>query len=138
MSDEAVIRSFYDRMSDRDLEGALEYAHPDFVFDWSNSRGTQPGVYHGWDGLRSYWKQNEDAWDEFTIELREVIPRGDGCVVTLNSVRGRGKGSGVEVEAVGAMVWWVADGKLLRGKLYQSREEALAAAEASPREGRPA
>jgi len=39
----------------------------------------------------------------------------------------RGRGSGVEVEATGAQVWTIRDGKFQRAKLYQSKAEALEA-----------
>jgi hypothetical protein len=45
--------------------------------------------------------------------------------VTL--VRARGKGSGVVIEAHGASVWSVCDGKVTRAKLFQSKAEALEA-----------
>ena len=45
----------------------------------------------------------------------------------VTHVRARGKGSGVTVEADGAGVWRVRDGKIAYAKLYQSKAEALAA-----------
>ena len=141
MSGEAdLIRSFYACWNEYDVEGALEYTDPQIEFDWSNSRGPMRGVYHGRQGMRSYWDQSAEAWDTFTIELREVVDCGDGRVVAVTTVRGRGKGSGIEVEAHGAVLWSIAEGKLVVGKLFHNREAALAAAAAgsSPREGRPA
>ena len=41
---------------------------------------------------------------------------------------GRGKGSGVEVEADFAFVFTIRQGKLLRWQMFTSREEALEAA----------
>ena len=44
------------------------------------------------------------------------------------AVCGRGRGSGVEVDAVGAQLWTIHDGKAQSVKLYQSKDDALAAA----------
>jgi hypothetical protein len=41
---------------------------------------------------------------------------------------GKGVESGIEIEARGAMLWIVRSGKILRGELFQSRDEALLAA----------
>jgi ketosteroid isomerase-like protein len=135
-----LIRNFYECWNDGNVQGALECADPQVEFDWSNSRGPMRGVYRGRQGMRSYWEQSAEAWGVFTIELEEVVDCGDGCVVAVTTVRGRGKGSGIEVEAHGAMVWTIADGKLVGGKLFQTRETALAAAAqpSSRPEGRPA
>jgi ketosteroid isomerase-like protein len=56
--------------------------------------------------------------------------------VVATHVRARGKGSGVPVEARGASVWSVRRGKVTRGKLYQSKAEALDAVAASSRDAR--
>ena len=48
-------------------------------------------------------------------------------MIVVNRVRMRGRGSGVEVEATGAQVWTIRDGKFQRAKLYQSKAEALEA-----------
>jgi hypothetical protein len=40
----------------------------------------------------------------------------------------RGRGSGVEVDAVGAQLWTIRNGKVRSVKLYQSKADALEAA----------
>ena len=49
------------------------------------------------------------------------------ALVTPSAVHARGKGSGVEVRAGGAMVWRVQDGKIVEARFFQTKEEALAA-----------
>ncbi len=46
-------------------------------------------------------------------------------MVVVNRVRGRGRGSGVEVDATGAQLWTITGGKVRSVKLYQSKAEAL-------------
>ena len=78
-----------------------------------------------------------DAWEQFVLEVEEVIELGSGRVVTPTVVRARGKGSGIDVEAAGAMIWAVRSGKILAGRFFQTREEALkAASSAIQTEGR--
>jgi ketosteroid isomerase-like protein len=123
-----LVRRFNQSWSSGDLEAVLESAHPDMEFDWSDSMGPFAGVYAGHAGLRRFWTEMWDAWDEFSIEIDDVTECAGGRVVTATTVRARGKGSGIEIEATGgAMVWTVRDGKVVKGKLYQTAEEALAA-----------
>lgn len=48
-------------------------------------------------------------------------------LIVVNHIRMRGRGSGVEVDAVGAQLWTIADGEVQGVKLYQSKAEALEA-----------
>ena len=68
-----------------------------------------------------------DAWDEFRWELEQAIDVDSETVLTIAQVRAVGKGSGVPVEAQGATVWSLRDGKVISAKLFQSKEEAVAA-----------
>jgi ketosteroid isomerase-like protein len=68
-----------------------------------------------------------DAWDEWYPEFEEVIDVGPETILIVTRVRARGKGSGVPVEARGASIWSVRDGKVVSAKLFQSKAEALAA-----------
>jgi hypothetical protein len=70
------------------------------------------------------------AWGRpLTIEAEELIGSGDR-ILALVRWRGRGKGSGIEVEAGGAHLWWFRDGLVIRLKVYRDRDEARAALEA--------
>jgi ketosteroid isomerase-like protein len=69
------------------------------------------------------------AWERpLVIELDELIPRGQR-VLALVRWRGKGKGSGVEMEAGGAHLWTFRDGLIVRFDVYRDREEARAALE---------
>jgi hypothetical protein len=54
-------------------------------------------------------------------------------VVVLARYRGRGKGSGVDVEATGAHLWVMRDGKAESLMVFSDRNKALTAAELPPR-----
>jgi ketosteroid isomerase-like protein len=123
-----LVRRFYESWNRQDVDSALECVHAEIELDWSGSRSPFSGIYRGREGLRRFWTENWDTWDRFSLEMEDVTDRGDGRLVTATLVRGRGQGSGVEVGARGAMLWTLRDGKILRGKLFQSTEEALGAA----------
>jgi ketosteroid isomerase-like protein len=65
-----------------------------------------------------------------TISPKEIVEEGDRVLV-ITHVQSRGRGSGVPMEAEGAGIWTVADGRLTHYRLLApgraDRESALAA-----------
>ena len=129
MSQENVelVRRFEKSWARRDLDAALECVHDDLEFDWSDSMGPFVGTYRGRDGLTRFWTEMLEAWEHFSPEIQEVFDCGPQRLITLDVVRARGKGSGIDMEARGAMLWTVREGKIVRVKMFQSKEEALEA-----------
>ena len=129
MSQENVelVRRFEDSFARRDLAAALRCVDRDFEFDWSNSMGPFVGTYRGHEGLTRFWTELLDAWEEFAPTAEEIIECPPARLITLDVVRARGKGSGIDMEARGAMLWTVQEGKILRVKMFQTKQEALEA-----------
>jgi ketosteroid isomerase-like protein len=122
-----VVRRFYECWTNQDLDGVLEYVDADLELDWSSSRSPLCAIYEGHDGLMQFWAEQEDAWEDFSLELAEVVPCDAERLVAVTVVRGRGKGSGLRLEAGGATLWRVRGGKIVAGKLFQSKDDALEA-----------
>jgi ketosteroid isomerase-like protein len=122
-----LVRRFERSWSRGDLEAALECVHDDFEFDWSNSIGPFMGTYKGRDGLTRFWTDMLDAWEQFSPEAEEIFACGPGRLITRDVVRARGKGSGIDMEGRGAMLWEVRDGKIARVKMFQNKAEAFEA-----------
>ena len=87
----------------------------------------EPATYHGHDGIRRYLGDLADRWAEWRIEPEEVFDVGPDTVLATLRFHGVGKDSGVPVEGRLASVVVLSEGKLLRGRTYPSREEALEA-----------
>jgi ketosteroid isomerase-like protein len=67
------------------------------------------------------------AWERpLTIEADEYIESGDR-ILALVRWKGRGKGSGAEMEASGAHLWTFRDGLVVDYRVYRDREEARSA-----------
>ena len=130
MSQENVelVRRFEKSWARRDLDAALECVHDDLEFDWSDSMGPFVGTYKGRDGLTRFWTDMLEAWQDFSPEIEEIFDCGPDRLITLDVVRARGKGSGIDMEARGAMLWTVQEGKIVRVKMFQTKDEALEAA----------
>jgi ketosteroid isomerase-like protein len=123
-----LVHRFYASWSDRNIDAIMEFVAPDVEFDWTESRSPYQGIYRGRDGIMRFWRDQAEAWEEFRIELVEAIECGPGVLVAVTSVRGRGRGSGIDLEAGGAAIWRFRDGAIAGVKLFQGKEEALAAA----------
>jgi ketosteroid isomerase-like protein len=123
----ALVRCFESHWAQRDLEAALECVHDDIEFDWSNSMGPSMGTYGGHEGFTRFWADMLDAWDDFRPESVEAFECGPEQLITVDVVRARGKGSGIEMESRGAMLWTVRDGKIVRATMFQTKHDALAA-----------
>jgi ketosteroid isomerase-like protein len=123
-----IVRELSDLMwTDRSLDAALELVHPEAVFDWSDSRAPYTGLFRGHAAIREAAAALWDAWEEWDPQFEEVIEIDPETILIVTKVHARGKGSGVSVEAQGASLWSVRDGRIIRAKLFQSKAEALAA-----------
>jgi ketosteroid isomerase-like protein len=100
--------------------------HPDFELDFSESLGPDQGIYKGEDGVRKLFEAYWAAFESLSIEAEEFIDAG-AEVVAVVRVRGRGRESGVDVDARGPHIWSFRDGKVVGFMLYQDMEEALEA-----------
>jgi ketosteroid isomerase-like protein len=82
---------------------------------------------HGVEGVSAYMERWENEWDELETSAEEFIDAGDRVVVTVY-FRGRGKASGIEVDARFWEVYTLRDGRITRMDEFTERAEALAAA----------
>jgi ketosteroid isomerase-like protein len=85
-----------------------------------------PGSYRGADSTLAAWRSWLEVWDEFGLELEEVIDAGSR-VVALNRLRGRGKASGIAIDSEVGCIFDCAGGKVVRME-FCDRRRALAAA----------
>jgi ketosteroid isomerase-like protein len=70
------------------------------------------------------------TWERpLRVDVEEFVQSGDR-ILALVHWRGRGKGSGVEMEAMGAHIWTFRDGLAVRFDVYRDRDEAQAAFDA--------
>jgi ketosteroid isomerase-like protein len=129
--DIALVRRFNESVAAGDLEGAIECFHPDAPFDWSESIAPFRDVFVGHAGLRRFFQETDETWENFAPRIDEVIECGADQLLTPTTVSGRARASGIEVQAHGAVLWTVRDGRIAEAKLFQTRTDGLAAAKRS-------
>ena len=70
-----------------------------------------------------YWR----TWADYTAEPRDFVEIGDEVLVEVHE-RGLGRGSGVPFEQVHFQIWTFRDGRVVRWRLFASRDDAYRAA----------
>ena len=83
--------------------------------------------YRGTEFLASYFARMNDTWEEWTVEVEEVLDAGGDQVAALFRVVGKGKASGAPVEQAGGAAFTLRDGKVWRARSYLDPREALEA-----------
>jgi ketosteroid isomerase-like protein len=105
-----------------DVDDALAYADPDIVWNPAEEAATQ-----GHDAVRASLVRWKGEWDDYELLPEEFEEMGDRVVAAVR-LRGRGRGSGVEVDARFYDVFTLRQGKIVRMDQFTQRSEALEAA----------
>jgi len=129
MSTESVelIRRGYEAFNRGDLDAAVATFDPEIEWVGPQILPDAPSAYRGHDGVRTFWAAWAEVFEQFWVEIEEMIDAGDQ-IVAIVRVHGRGRDSGVDVETPSfPHVWTVRDGRPVRMEMMQSRREALEA-----------
>jgi ketosteroid isomerase-like protein len=121
-----LVRSIYAAWELGDWSSA-DWAHPDIEFVLAD--GPSPGRWTGLGGMAQGVRNWLNPWEELRQEAEEYRELDGGRVLALHRYSGRGKTSGLELgqmEAKGAALFHVLDGKVTRIVHYFDRDRAFA------------
>ena len=118
-----IVRDLTTRFVTGDRESWREVLAEDVIWDIST---TAAGVYEGHAGIERFFTDWLGTWEDPVLEHLDFIDAGDSVVVVFRWT-GRGKASGVEIEATMFGVHDLKDGQIVRYRQYETREEALEA-----------
>jgi ketosteroid isomerase-like protein len=119
-----IVRRGYAAFERGDVAAMLEDADPDLVTYRAEPDG---GTWHGPEGLLEAIADWTADFDEFSSSTDEFIDAGERVVARMHQW-GRGKASGVTVEADFWCVHTLEDGKQVRYEIYPTKGQALKAA----------
>ena len=119
-----AVRQVYDEWGRGNWTPRFDFYDEAMEWGWSDEFPGIAGVYHDPATRNRRLQEWLQEWDDWRCEAEELIVHDDK-VVALCRYRGRGKGSGVEVETRGAHVWTLRDGKVIRLVVWATRERAL-------------
>jgi uncharacterized protein len=123
---EIVLESF-DAIGRGDLDALFELYDPDIEFRPLTGTRVETGGYRGHQGVRQYFEEADEVWDEVRPVAGDITTTGDEVVV-FGHCAIRGKASEIETESPCSWVITVRDGKITRHRVYGASSEALEAA----------
>jgi ketosteroid isomerase-like protein len=121
-----ITKRVIDAMNRRDLNAYDEFFPPDFEWFPAMPGTIEGGSYRGREGVETYGEEVRDTWDEVRVVGEEFRDLGDR-VLMLGRIEGRGRGSGVPVDAPMGMIFDFCDDKITRLRDYLDHDEALRA-----------
>ena len=119
-------RAAYAAWSARDLDAFVQVFSEDVEVKPFLGSGLGASTYRGHSGLKRWYQEATEEWEELRVEPHEFHEVGNRLAVFLKAI-GRGRGSHVEVEAEIVHVAEFQDGKFTRLEGFGDREQALKA-----------
>ncbi len=118
-----LVRSIYAEWERGEFSARPPWADPDieFVVPDGPEPSTRTGVAAA-PGVEAF----VELWEDLRFDAEEYRELDDGSVLVLSRMKGRGKGSGVEVDQRRASLVHVRGDKVIRLALYWDRDRALA------------
>ena len=81
-------------------------------------------VYRGREEIMELWAAFASVWEELTIEVEEILYADDDRIVARARFRGRGAGSGAEVDRVVFYSYRMRDGRLAYSRAFEDAASA--------------
>ena len=122
-----IVRRLIMRVNAENLDAALSEVAPEAELDWSASEAPDSGVYRGVGEWGRWIAGRREGFPDARFDITEVMDLPPNRVLVEAHMRGRGRASGAEIEALAATVWTIRDGRVTSAKLYQTKEQALTA-----------
>jgi ketosteroid isomerase-like protein len=123
-----IVKAAYEAFARGGLDRFMEHFTDDVDYRAIEGAPDDVGPIHGKDALRAYVQDWHNTFDDFRIEPVELIAAGEDSVITVTRISGQAKLSGVETDLTYAALYTFRDGKVVRGREYWTRDEALEAA----------
>jgi ketosteroid isomerase-like protein len=121
-----IVRRIYDEYVDRP-EAVRELYHPDYETDVTDV-APDIGVIRGFDAANEAFRPYFETFEDFYVEIEEVIHADEEHVVIEVHDGGRMRGSDSEVRNHRFHVYAFRDGKVVRFSSHLDRNQALEAA----------
>jgi ketosteroid isomerase-like protein len=122
----ALTRRTFELASVRDWDAPLSFYGPGLVWDMSP---LELGVYEGPTAIRGSFEDWTDSYEQYELDVEQVLDLGNGVVLAVALQRGRlpGARGWVELRYASVVTW--AEGLVVRITNYGDLDEGRAAAE---------
>ncbi len=124
-----IVRRVYEAVARHDSAEVLALYDPEVEWDFSRSpvgdvMGRQ--FYRGHEGLREWWRDWREAWENYEDNCTELIAVGTYVISVVKS-RGRGRTSGAQIDWAQYGVWTIRNRRVVRVVWFRTRAEAFEA-----------
>jgi uncharacterized protein len=118
-----VVRAAFEAWNQGDLDAWLETFDPEVEWHTSGAFLGFETAYYGHDGVRNFWQQFREGWEEISLDIEEIIDRGEQVIV-LFWFRAKGR-DGIEVQRRHAICHTVRGGRVVEAANFAGWEQAL-------------
>jgi ketosteroid isomerase-like protein len=125
-----LVERALDAFNRRDLDSYDDFYTPDYQWFPALTGTIEGRSYVGREGMELWSVEASDTWEWFTVITDELRDLGDR-VLGLGRIAGRGRSSGVQLDAPMGMIVDFRDGKISRARDYLDQAETLRVAELS-------
>jgi ketosteroid isomerase-like protein len=122
-----LVRRVWEAFLAADLETALSTCDPEIEWDGTNLPDGHVG--RGYDVIMDHIARWTDMWEDWNVELEQVIDAGGEQVVVFIRETGRSS-SGLDMDERHGELYTVRDGMIVRRQGFSDPNEALEAAAA--------
>jgi ketosteroid isomerase-like protein len=118
----AIVRRVFEAFSSRDVEGMIALLDPEVLFEPVPTFARPHKSYLGHEGMRQYFGDVSQTWERLDVNIQEYRAAGS-YVIAFGRIYASGGGSVADDPA--SFVWRLENGKVVWGKVFRRRGEAL-------------
>jgi ketosteroid isomerase-like protein len=123
-----LVSQVFEAFNRRDLEGALAAVHPEVEFFAPTAEMANEGEpYRGHDGMRKYYEDVAQVWNELDVLPREYREVDEQTVLVFGRVYGRGEGGYIQ-DSPAQWVMRIRDERVWSIRVFTNKSAALAEA----------
>jgi len=122
-----VVRRAFEAYSRGDIDEVLRLCDEDIVIIQAPEVPGAPPRHDGHAGVLEAFGLWPAQWDDYRVEIRRVLADPGDYVVVGTHQSGRGKESGVEVQADFTFVFAVRNGRIAEWRIFVRESDGLAA-----------
>ena len=123
-----LIQNSYEAFARGGIDEYLAFIDPNVNWRAMEGAPDDVGEMDGREAVSRYLREWDDMFEGLFAEAEELIDAGPDRVVAVVHIGGRAKASGAEVDMRYAVLYTLRDGKIVRGREYVDRAQALEAA----------
>jgi ketosteroid isomerase-like protein len=122
-----LVRRVFEAFTSRDIDAMLELVAPEIEFWGPTASFAREGeAYLGHQGMREYFADVARVWRVLEVVPHDFRDLGDRVLV-FGRVYARGEGGYIS-DSPTQWIWDVSGGRIVSGRVFTNRAEALAAA----------